>query len=88
MCAIVADRYFELCVSAIKAADPNHLVMGSRFGYQPHQVIAAAGRYLDVVSFNCYEFDASPVIDAYAATGKPCLISEFSFRGDEFRPAQ
>lgn len=82
--AVVAEAYFELCVSAIKAADPNHLVIGSRFGYQPQpNVIAAAGRYLDVVSFNCYEFDASPVIDAYAATGKPCLISEFSFRGDD-----
>ena len=73
-----------LCVSAIKAADPNHLVIGSRFGYQPQSsVIAAAGRYLDVISFNCYDFDASPVIDAYAASGKPCLISEFSFRGDD-----
>jgi hypothetical protein len=82
--AVVAEAYFELCASAIKAADPHHLVIGSRFGYQPHSnVIAAAGRYLDVVSFNCYDFDPSPVIDAYAAGGKPCLISEFSFRGDD-----
>jgi agarase len=82
--AVVAEAYFELCASAIKAADPHHLVIGSRFGYQPHpSVIAAAGRYLDVVSFNCYDFDSSPVIDAYAAGGKPCLISEFSFRGDD-----
>lgn len=82
--AVVAERYFEMCVSAIRAVDPNHLVIGSRFGYQPQpNVIAAAGRYLDVISFNCYDFDASRVIDAYAATGKPCLISEFSFRGDD-----
>ncbi|MGO9358200.1 MAG: agarase [Xanthobacteraceae bacterium] len=82
--AVVAERYFECCVSAIKAADPNHLVIGSRFGYQPHPtVIEAAGRYLDVISFNCYGFDPSAEIDAYAAGGKPCLISEFSFRGDD-----
>lgn len=82
--AVVAEQYFASCVSAIKAADPNHLVIGSRFGYQPQStVIAAAGRYLDVISFNCYHLDASPVIDAYAAVGKPCLISEFSFRGDD-----
>ncbi len=82
--AVVAEHYFASCVSAIKAADPNHLVIGSRFGYQPHaSVIAAAGRYLDVISFNCYHLDASPVIDAYAAVGKPLLISEFSFRGDD-----
>ncbi|MEY9131004.1 hypothetical protein ACVIWV_003004 [Bradyrhizobium diazoefficiens] len=82
--AVVADRYFEVCVSAIKTADPHHLVIGSRFGWQPPRgVIAAAGRHLDVISFNCYEFDPGPVIDAYAATGRPCLISEFSFRGDD-----
>jgi len=82
--AVVAELYFEQCVKAIRAADPNHLVIGSRFGYQPlPNVIAAAGRYLDVISFNCYELDVASVIDAYAATGKPCLISEFSFRGDD-----
>ncbi len=82
--AVVAEQYFQLCVEAIKAADPNHLVIGSRFGCQPHpNVIAAAGRYLDVVSFNCYDFDPSAEIAAYAAGGKPCLISEFSFRGDD-----
>ncbi|WP_193760322.1 agarase [Bradyrhizobium yuanmingense] len=82
--AVVSDKYFELCVSAIKMADPNHLVLGSRFGYQPPPgVIAAAGRHLDVISFNCYDFDPGPVIDAYAAAGKPCLITEFSFRGDD-----
>lgn len=82
--SVVAEQYFDVCVSAIKGADPNHLVIGSRFGYQPHsRVIAAAGRYLDVISFNCYEIEASALIDAYAAAGKPCLISEFSFRADD-----
>lgn len=82
--AVVADKYFELCSAAIRAAAPNHLVIGSRFGYQPLRgVIAAAGRHLDVISFNCYDFDPGPVIDAYSAAGKPCLISEFSFRGDD-----
>lgn len=82
--AIVAETYFDLCTSAIRAVDPNHLVIGSRFGYQPQPaVIAAAGRYLDVISFNCYGFDPSAVIEACAMTGKPCLISEFSFRGDD-----
>ncbi len=82
--AVVAEAYFQLCVAAIRAVDPNHLVIGSRFGYQPQpNVIAAAGRYVDVVSSNCYDLDASAAIDAYAATGKPCLISEFSFRGDD-----
>jgi agarase len=59
-------------------------VIGSRFGYQPYPaVVAAAGRHLDVISFNCYGFDASAVIDAFSVTDKPCLISEFSFRGED-----
>ena len=31
---------------------------------------------------NCYDFDRIAVIDAYATGWKPCLISKFSFRGD------
>lgn len=78
---VTADRYFELTVAAIKAADPNHLVLGCRFAIPPPpSVIAAAGRHLDVISFNCYGPDASGALDAYATTGKPCLIGEFSFR--------
>lgn len=77
----VALRYFELATSAVKAADPNHLVLGCRFAYPPTPaVIDAAGRYVDVVSFNCYGLDADGAIDAYAGTGKPCLIGEFAFR--------
>jgi len=79
--AQVAERYFTLTVAAIKAADPNHLVLGCRFALVPQPaVIAAAGRHADVISFNCYEVDASKSIEAYAAADKPCLIGEFSFR--------
>ena len=46
-------------------------------------MIAAAGRHLDVITFNCYEPDASATLANYAATGRPCLIGEFSFRGDD-----
>ena len=87
--ALLADRYFALTIAAIKAADPNHLVLGCRFALPPPaSVIEAAGRHLDVISFNCYGPDANGALDAYAVTGKPCLIGEFSFRGADFRPAQ
>ena len=79
--ALLAERYFALTSAAIKAADANHLVLGSRFATPPPRgVIDAAGRYLDVISFNCYGPDADGAIAAYAVTGKPCLIGEFSFR--------
>jgi hypothetical protein len=78
---LVADRYFALTTAAIKEVDPNHLVLGCRFAFPPPKtVIETAGRHLDVISFNCYEPDANALIDAYAGTGKPCLIGEFSFR--------
>ena len=79
---LLADRYFALTVAAIKAADSHHLVLGCRFAMPPPAaVIEAAGRHLDVISFNCYGPDANGALDAYAATDKPCLIGEFSFRG-------
>jgi agarase len=79
--ALVAERYFAATTAAIRAADPNHLVLGSRFAYvPPPAMIGAAARHCDVVSFNCYERDAGPTIDIYAASGRPCLIGEFSIR--------
>jgi agarase len=79
--ALVGERYFKMTRAAIKAADPHHLILGCRFAYVPPRgVIEAAARHADVISLNCYDPDASPVIDSYAATGKPCLIGEFSFR--------
>lgn len=81
---IVADRYFDITVSAIKAADPNHLVIGCRFRSPPSaQVLSAAASYLDVISFNFYGFDPTAQVDFYARAGKPCVISEFSFRAED-----
>lgn len=79
--ALVAERYFAVTGAAIRAADPHHLLLGCRFAYRPAPgVVDAAARHADVISFNCYERDPAVTIDAYAATGKPCLIGEFSFR--------
>jgi hypothetical protein len=79
--ALLAERYFDMTSAAIKAADPHHLVLGCRFAFPPPAaVIDATARHVDVISFNCYGLDADGAIDAYAVTGKPCLIGEFSFR--------
>lgn len=79
--AQVAERYFALTAAAIRAADPNHLVLGCRFALVPQTAaIAAAARHVDVISFNCYDLDPTKALDAYAAAGKPCMIGEFSFR--------
>ena len=80
--AQLAERYFRVTSEAVKAADPNHLVFGCRFAYVPPQpVVEAAARYLDAISFNCYDSDPGRAIAAYSVFGKPLLIGEFSFRG-------
>lgn len=53
----VARRYFRVCREAIRAHDPNHLVLGCRFvsWVTPKMVVKACGEYCDVVSINYYE---------------------------------
>jgi len=79
----VAENYFRITTEAIRRADPNHLLLGCRFAVPPPKpVIWAAGKYLDVVSFNCYDTNPTPKIALYAAgSGRPVLIGEFAFRG-------
>ncbi len=80
----LADRYFRVTNEAIKAADPNHMNFGARFAYfPPKPVVAAAAKYVDVVSFNCYQTDPRGTVERYAAFGKPLIIGEFSFRSED-----
>ena len=54
---LAADTYFRVTSEAIRRHDPNHLVLGARFagleGAHP-AVWETAGKYCDVVTFNCY----------------------------------
>ncbi len=82
--ARLAERYFRITSEAIKAADPNHMNFGCRFAYvPPSPVVAAAAKYVDVVSFNCYRPDPRETIARYAVFGKPLIIGEFAFRGED-----
>ncbi len=55
---LIAERYFSINCAAIRAADPNHAVLGCRFArgtLWTHDVVwEAAGKFCDAVSFNCY----------------------------------
>lgn len=80
----VAERYFAAMRAAVKAADPNHLLLGCRFALVPRRaVVAAAGRHLDVLTFNCYDDDPTRALGAYAEAARPLLVGEFSFRGED-----
>ena len=54
---LAAERYFSVASAAIRRYDPNHLVLGARFagiGGAHAAVWEAAGKYCDLVTFNCY----------------------------------
>lgn len=95
---LAAERYFRVATDAIRRHDPNHLILGCRFAGldgAPPAIWKAAGRFCDVITFNCYpwaDIDRNVVLDAkggvslasrlvkvYELTGKPLLVTEWSF---------
>ena len=83
--AAVADYYFKTASEAIRAADPNHLILGCRIhadAKETREVMEACARYCDAVSFNFYAYwDLThfPAFSSYASWvgDKPCIVSEF-----------
>ena len=54
---LVAQRYFEGAVSAVRRHDPNHMVLGARFAGErgaPKCVWETAGEWCDLVTLNAY----------------------------------
>lgn len=88
--ARIAERYFSVTCSALKAADPNHMILGCRFaGVAPKEVLAAAGRWVDIFTINTYprvDMEDRRVVGTpemlatiHEATGRPLMITEWSF---------
>jgi len=79
----VARRYFATCQSAIRKADPHHLVLGCRFaGQAPDPVLRGLKDSVDVVSFNNYGPTApvETLRNLHRLTGRPMMLTEFSFK--------
>ncbi len=75
-----AERFYDAWYRAIKKADPNHLVLGSRIPYPMDDVALACARHTDVLSFNYYSTDFGDKFDRYyKLTGKPIMIGEYDF---------
>lgn len=83
------ERYFSIVSKAIRKYDPNHLYLGARFNgasVRLPQVVRAAGRHVDVLSFNYYHAwglnpERSLMWDQEA--GKPFIVSEFYAKGED-----
>ena len=75
-------EYFRVTAEAIRAHDPNHLLLGPRFGGTPGDEVLRAidRRHVDVLSWNCYNFRfRARCEEMYAATGMPQLNGEYSW---------
>ncbi len=83
---IVAKRYFEVCNTIIKSADPNHMVMGCRVhSMLDLNVIKGARGHVDVFSLNHYftNPDIGFLQAAHEACGAPLMITEWAFRAKD-----
>jgi hypothetical protein len=89
---LAADRYFAVATEAIRAEDPNHLVLGCRFAYDaPVPAVEAAGKTCDVVTVNIYPrvslatgavLGLKEHLDEMAQrTGRPLFVTEWGFPG-------
>ncbi|HEY5912395.1 MAG TPA: hypothetical protein VJA21_17475 [Verrucomicrobiae bacterium] len=76
------DRFLEVIVAAIRHNDPNHLILGLRFGGGlPPAEMLRASKAFDVYSLNVYatEVNRKTLEEIYRVTGRPILVGEFHF---------
>lgn len=75
-----ASEYFRIVDQSLEEVLPNHMYLGSRFatwGMTP-EVIRAAAKYVDVLSFNEYREIPHPQSWAFLSEyDKPAIIGEF-----------
>lgn len=91
---IIAKKYFNITVSAIKKYDKNHLILGVRNLFIPKYVEKAMIPFVDTIDKHCYGnpkinisdpsclVDSNPCNDLdslYQSVQKPIYIGEFSF---------
>ncbi len=82
------DDYYKLIRSTLKKADPDHLYLGERLlpAQTYHEAaVKALAKYCDIFSVNYYVNEYDPKdIERYARiTGRPLLLSEWSFGSPE-----
>ena len=81
----VMTTYYQRYAAMIRALDPEHLILGIRYKGVPElAVFTALSPFFDVNSINDYNRSGhlKPVYTTlYQATGKPLMITEFSFSG-------
>ena len=71
-------RYLEIVCGSVRKYDPNHLLLGIRFGGKMSDEAMMLARAFDVCSINVYEYEPTKqIIRAGRLTGRPVLIGEY-----------
>jgi len=71
-------KYLEILCSAVRKYDPNHLILGIRFGGRMADEVMIAASLFDVCSINVYEYEPTKqLIRAARLSGRPILIGEY-----------
>ena len=78
------ETYYGLIETAFRAADPNHLLLGSRWmpsSADNETLCRVAAKHLDVVSVNYYAHAIDPAFLQRLSdwTGRPLILSEFFY---------
>jgi hypothetical protein len=80
-------RYVRHTAEAIRRYDPNHLILGARFGAPPGEAVLAEFKppWVDVVSANNYRRNMYERMDTYYRVHQmPILIGEFAWASPPF----
>ena len=80
-CKITFQKYLDIITVAIRKYDPNHLILGIRFGGTPPDYIIEMAKIFDVYSLNTYAYRPNPeyLDKVHSLTGLPVLIGEYHF---------
>ena len=80
------DGYAKIAAQAVRRYDPNHLILGVRWGGPPSAVeLLAMKPYIDVLSANNYQEAFHERMDIYwRAAEQPMLDGEFAWHGYTF----
>jgi hypothetical protein len=79
-------QYYRTCVEAIRRHDPNHLILGIRWGGPPDPVVTEVeSHWTDVISMNRYRAEIVEAFHGmYARLGRPMLIGECCHLEDSY----
>jgi hypothetical protein len=77
------ERYFSISRDAVKNVAPNNMFLGTRFyGHTDPEVVALAGKYWDLISYNIYDNPPDGRVNQYAKLDLPILATEWGVGSD------